>query len=85
MTKSERRVVAQAYGAEAPTRGRGKYSIPNQVVRVFGGMENIERSQDNLPINGSSEGIIFSRAFRPARRNGYDGRPAKPNRAHRVR
>ena len=87
MTRYERRAIAACLGVEAPRRGPGKHSQVNEAVRLFGDSQdpgNHDAKKNSLG-NGNgnilSEGVVYSRAIRPIRRNDYEGRPGKPNRA----
>jgi hypothetical protein len=81
MTKKERFEVASGK-VEAPRRGPGKYSKVNAASREFSAQQ-VQTATESINGNGHipAEGVLFSRLSRLVRRNDYDGRPAKPNRA----
>ena len=88
MTRYERRIIAASLGVEAPRRGLGKHSRVNDAVRLFddlqdpGNHDAKKNSLGNGNGNLSLEGVVFSRPVNHhVRRNDYEGRPGKPNRA----
>lgn len=86
MTRYERVTSASQRGIESPKRGPGRHSLVNTASRLLD-MPSASQTQD-APINSingnghlPTENLVFSKPSHSIRRNNYDGRPTKPNRA----